>query len=158
MSLISWATSRSGEPETADLNLRGRLEKSVLPMKRRWISSMAGVPSMISSSATPATGEPRMTRGVSPQASVVDRPTASSFCQIAGTSSIRIQWYWTFCRSVRSAVLRPYSSETSATARSWATVSRPPSIRTRSMKYSASSSCGSRIAVLPPSMPSLRWV
>ena len=32
----------------------------------------------------PATGLPRMTRGTSPQASVVDRPTASSACQIAG--------------------------------------------------------------------------
>jgi hypothetical protein len=61
---------------------------------------------MISSAAIPATGEPMMTRGQSPQASVVDRPTASSFAQIAGTSSIRIQWSWMFCRSVMSAVPR----------------------------------------------------
>jgi len=58
-SLISCATSRRGEPEIAVLNLRGRFEKSLLPMTRRWISSMAGVPSMISSSAIPATGEPK---------------------------------------------------------------------------------------------------
>ena len=37
-------------------------------------------------------------------------------------------------------------------------VSFPPSMRTRSMKYSSSSSCGSRVAVRPPSMPGLRCV
>ena len=58
---------------------------------------------MISSLAMPATGEPRMTRGTSPQASVVDRPTASSRRQISGTSSTRIQCSWMFWRSVRSA-------------------------------------------------------
>lgn len=119
---------------------------------------MAGVPSMISSAAIPATGEPRMTRGVSPQASVVDRPTASSRFQISGTSSMRIQWYWMFCRSVRSAVPRANSCEISPITRSCSVVSRPPSMRTRSMKYSSSSSSGSRIAVLPPSMPCRRWV
>ena len=40
-------------------------------MKRSTISSTAGVPSMISSALIPATGEPRTTRGQSPQASVV---------------------------------------------------------------------------------------
>jgi hypothetical protein len=48
----------------------------------------------------------RITRGQSPQASVVDSPTASSCSQMVGTSSIRIQWYWMFCRSVMSAVFR----------------------------------------------------
>ncbi len=66
---------------------------------------------MISSAATPATGEPRKPRGESPQASWVCRPTASRRCQIAGTSSIRIQWYWMFCRSVMSALFRPKSVE-----------------------------------------------
>ena len=47
-----------------------------------------------------------MTRGLSPQASIVDMPAFSSFSQIFGTSSIRIQWYWMFCRSVMSAVSR----------------------------------------------------
>ncbi len=61
---------------------------------------------MISSFATPATGEPRNGRGESPQASVVLSPAPSSRFQIAGTSSIRIQWYWMFCRSVMSAVSR----------------------------------------------------
>jgi hypothetical protein len=37
-----------------------------------------------------------MFRGVSPHASVVDSPTASSFSQMAGTSSMRIQWSWMF--------------------------------------------------------------
>ena len=119
---------------------------------------MAGVPSMISSAATPATGEPSTTRGESPHASMVSRPTASSLSQIAGTSSIRIQWYWMFCRSVTSAVPRAYVVLISPITRSCSVVSRPPSMRTRSMKYSASSSSGSSAAVLPPSRPGLRWV
>lgn len=99
-----------------------------------------------------------ITRGQSPHASVVESPTASSFSQIAGTSSMRIQCSWMFCRSVMSAVPRAYSCEISPITRSCAVVSRPPSIRTRSMKYLSSSSSGSRTAVLPPSIPGLRWV
>jgi hypothetical protein len=64
------------------------------------------VPSITSSSAMPATGEPRITLGLSPHASIVVRPTSSSFRQIVGMSSTRIQWYWMFCRSVMSAVSR----------------------------------------------------
>ena len=90
----------------ADLNLRGRLASSGSPMKRSTISAIVGVGSMISSAAMPATGEPRMTRGVSPQASVVCMPAASSRAQISGTFSISIQWYWMFCRSEMSAVFR----------------------------------------------------
>ncbi len=75
-----------------------------------------------------------ITRGQSPQASVVESPTASSFSQIAGTSSMRIQCSWTFCRSVMSAVPRAYSSEISPMTRSCPVVSLPPSMRTRSMK------------------------
>ena len=67
---------------------------------------MAGVPSMISSLATPATGEPSMTRGTSPHPMRVLSPTASSLSQIAGTSSIWIQCNWMFWRSVKSAVER----------------------------------------------------
>ena len=122
------------------------------------ISSMAGVPSMISSLATPATGDPSTTRGESPHASMVSRPTASSLSQIAGTSSIRIQWYCTFCRSVTSAVPRAYVVLISPITRSCSVLSRPPSMRTRIMKYSASSSSGARAPVLPPSRPALRWV
>ena len=88
------------------MNLRGRFESSLEPMYRSLIASIAGVASRISSLATPATGEPRMTRGTSPQASVVLRPTPSRIFQIAGTSSIRIQCSWMFCRSVTSAVPR----------------------------------------------------
>ena len=69
----------------------------------------------------------------------------SSRSQIAGTSSTRIQCSCTFCRSVRSAVSRPYVVETSATARSCGRVSRPPSTRMRSMKNGASSSSGSMV-------------
>ena len=66
---------------------------------------------MISSIATPATGEPRMTRGTSPHASAVDRPTDSSRRQISGTSSMRIQCSWMFWRSEMSAVSRANSVE-----------------------------------------------
>lgn len=95
---------------------------------------MTGVGSMISFAATPASGLPRMTRGQSPQASVVPRPTDSSRRQISGTSSTRIQWYWMFCRSEMSAVSRASSVEMPATTRSCSVVIAPPSVRTRIMK------------------------
>ena len=63
---------------------------------------------MISSAAMPASGLAMMTRGTSPHASWVDRPTPSSRRQISGTSSTRIQCSWMFCRSVMSAVSRAY--------------------------------------------------
>jgi hypothetical protein len=75
-----------------------------------------------------------MTRGVSPQASVVLSPTLSSRRQISGTFSISIQCSCTFCRSVTSAVSRPNSVEMPAMTRSCSLVSAPPSMRTRSMK------------------------
>ena len=99
-----------------------------------------------------------MTRGLSPHASVVLSPTASSRSQISGTSSMRIQCSWMFCRSVTSATSRPNSVAMPPMTRSCSAVSWPPSMRTRSMKYGASSSSGSRIAVFPPGMPSARWV
>ena len=120
--------------------------------------SSSGAESMTSSAATPATGQPIITRGPSPQALVVDSPTASSRRQISGTSSMRTQCSWMFCRSVMSAVPRANSRETSATVRSWSTDIWPPSMRTRSMKYRSSSSSGSSTAVRPPSMPGRRWV
>ena len=64
---------------------------------------------MISSLAMPATGEPRKAAGESPHASRLVSPAASRRSQIAGTSSIRIQWYWMFSRSVMSAVSRAKS-------------------------------------------------
>ena len=125
MSLISCTTSRLGCPVIADLNLRGRLASSGSPMKRLVISSISGVGSMISSAAMPASGLPSTTRGVSPQASVVCRPTASRRRQISGTSSTRIQWYWMFCRSLMSAVPRAKSWLRSARTRSWRQGQRP---------------------------------
>ena len=119
---------------------------------------MTGVGSTISSFAMPASGLPRMTRGVSPQASVVWRPTASSRRQISGTSSTRIQWSWMFWRSLMSAVPRANSCAMSAIVRTWASESAPPSSRTRSMKYSSESSVSSSWAVRPPSMPGRRCV
>ena len=104
------------------------------------------------------TGEPRNGRGESPQASWVSRPAASRRSQMVGTSSMRIQWYWMFSRSVTSAVSRANSVETVPRARTASAPSRAPSERTRIMKYSASRSAGSTVAVLPPSKPSARWV
>ena len=80
MSLVSGETSWLGWPVSAVLYLRGRLENSGLPIARRLISASASEPSMISSLATPATGEPRNGRGESPQASVLSSPAASSRC------------------------------------------------------------------------------
>ena len=71
---------------------------------------------------------------------------------------MRIQCNWMFCRSVMSATLRPNSCEIVAMVRSCSRLSRPPSLRTRSMKNSSESSCGSRVAVRPPSIPGARWV
>ena len=136
MSLISWATSC--KPLMAVLYLRGRLENVGLPTQRRTISSIAHVGSRTSSSDSPAKGEPSTTRGQSPHASVVCSPTESSRSQIWGTSSIRIQWYWTFSRSLMSAVSRANSVEISPMVRKPAAVSAPPSQRTRIMKYLAS--------------------
>ena len=113
---------------------------------------------MISSAATPATGEPRNGRGESPHASMLDSPASSSRCQISGTSSIRIQWNWMFSRSVTSAVSRAKSTPIWPRARTALASSRAPSERTRSMKNSSSSSSSSSIAVLPPSKPGARWV
>ena len=113
---------------------------------------------MISSAATPATGEPRNGRGESPHASSVVSPTASSRLQISGTSSIRIQWYWMFSRSVTSAVSRANSCPMVPSVRTASAERSCPSERTRIMKYSSSSSSSSSIAVLPPSKPGARWV
>ena len=113
---------------------------------------------MISLAAMPATGEPRMTRGVSPQASAVVRPTASRRRQISGTSSTRIQCSWMFWRSEMSAVSRANSVEMVAMTRSCSLVREPPSERTRIMKNSSSRASGGSVAVLPPSIPGLRCV
>ena len=106
----------------------------------------------------PATGQPRMLRGTSPQACWLDRPTDSSRSQIAGTSSMDSQWYCTFCRSVISARSRPYSLAIPATVRSCSADSCPPGMRTRIMKWGASMSASSSEPVLPPPMPGRRWV
>ncbi len=77
---------------------------------------------------------------------------------MAGTSSMRTQWNWMFCRSVMSALPRAYVCDTSPITRSCSVVSRPPVMRTRIMKYSSSSSSGSSRPVRPPSIPGRRWV
>ena len=150
MSLISGSVQRATQPLIEDLYLRGRFENSVVPTNRSRISSIIGVASRISSAAMPARGHPRITRGVSPQASAVVSPVDSRRSKIAGTSSIRIQCSCTFWRSVTSARSRPYVSLAQAIARSWSEVSRPPSMRIRIMKNSSSSSSGSALPVRSP--------
>ena len=82
------------------------------------------------------------------------RPRAAA--RSSGTSSMRIQWYWMFCRSVTSAVSRANVVRDARRARAAARCrAGAPSMRTRSMKYSSSSSSGSRAPVLPPSRPGL---
>src|ERR1700734_556815 len=117
MSLISWIAHCAAHPLMLDLNLRGRLENAASPMYWAPIASISGEASMISLASSPASGQPSITRGVSPQASVVDRPTPSRASQIAGTFSISIQCSWMFCRSVTSAVPRPYRRDMSAIVR-----------------------------------------
>ncbi len=119
---------------------------------------MSGVASSTSSAVTPASGQPRNTRGVSPHASCVVSPTASIRSKIAGTSSMRIQCSCTFCRSVMSATSRPNRSLAHAIARSCSLVRRPPSMRIRIMKNSSSSSSGSAEPVRSPGTPCLRCV
>ena len=154
MSFASYGVSTSQEIDGLELARQvGELLVADVPARRSRRSPGSGrAPRR---RATPATGLPSTTRGQSPHASVVCRPTASSRRQISGMSSTRIQCSWMFCRSVMSAVSRANSREMSAMTRSWARLSWPPSIRTRSMKYSSSSSCGSSTAVRPPSMPGL---
>jgi hypothetical protein len=94
-----------------------------------------------------------MARGVSPQASTVVRPTSSRAVQISGTASIGIQWNCTFCRSVMSATPRAYRVEMSASTRSWARDTAPPSNRTRIMKYSSPNCSGDDEPVLLPGSP-----
>ena len=109
-SLISWLVQCCAHPEIDGLVLARQVgELRVADVAVDDLPRSAGVASSTSSSATPASGQPSMTRGVSPQASVVSRPTASSRAQISGTSSIRIQCSWMFCRSVMSAMSRPNS-------------------------------------------------
>src|SRR5581483_12480938 len=73
-SLISWMAHCAAQPLIEVLNLRGRLENAESPMYWLVTVAISGAPSMISSASTPASGQPRITRGVSPQASVVDSP------------------------------------------------------------------------------------
>ncbi len=91
MSLISWMAHCAAQPLIEDLNLRGRLENSESPMYWSVIAAISGVASMISAASMPASGQPRITRGVSPQASMVLSPTDSRASQIAGTFSISTQ-------------------------------------------------------------------
>ena len=88
-SLISGFVHCTVHPLIEVLYLRGRLENAGSPSIRSATARMSSEPSRSSSAVTPASGHPMMTRGVSPHASCVDSPTASSRSQMAGTSSIR---------------------------------------------------------------------
>src|SRR5690242_6764 len=130
MSLISCAVHWDGHPLIAVLYFRGRLVNSGLAAATASVARSVALASRISSAQIPATGQPRMLRGTSPQAWRLDRPTSSRRSQISGTSSIRIQWNCTFCRSVMSARSRPYSLPMLATVRNCSAESWPPGILT----------------------------
>ena len=125
----------------------------------RTIASTAGVPSMISSAATPATGEPRIdARSVAaglgraqPDAlqpppdlgHVLDAdPVQLDVLPVGDVGGVRGRTRWRSPRSRGSASL----------------LSAPPSERMRIMKYSSSRSSGGSVAVLPPSIPGRRCV
>src|SRR5882762_2244366 len=95
-SLISWFVQCRAHPVIVVLYLRGRFENCGSPRYCSTVACRVALASRTESAATPSRGQPSITRGVSPQASVVDRPTASSLFQIVGTSSTRIQCSCTF--------------------------------------------------------------
>jgi hypothetical protein len=109
-----------GELLAADVALEDRVDR--------------GRGSIASSAAMPATGEPRITRGVSPQASVVSMPRLSRRCQIAGMA-LDLDPVVLDVLPVRDVggVARVGLADL-AEARSCSVVSAPPSSRTRSMK------------------------
>ena len=127
---------------------------------RRLISSSAGVPSMISSLATPATGEPRNGRGESPQASsVVEARRRSSRSQIGRDvlDPDPVELDVLAVGDVGGVAGELLADGRRARARRRGRAAAP-SERTRIMKNSSSSSSSSSIAVLPPSKPGARWV
>ena len=75
-----------------------------------------------------------MLRVTSPQVPRVDSPHAASAEKTAGRSSTRIQWSWTFWRTVRSATPRAYRSARAAMVSSWGATRKPLGMRMRSMK------------------------
>ncbi len=71
---------------------------------------------------------------------------------------MRIQCNWMFWRSLTSAVSRAKSRDISPITRACATLSRPPSVRMRIMKYLSDRDSASSLEVEAPSTPCLRWV
>ncbi len=96
------------------------------------------------SSALPATGQPEMFRIVSPPAEREETPTASSFSQISGMSSVcavqldglsRREINPPFPNSGFSAGPFAWSRATSPIARSWSGSRTPPQFVSRIMTY-----------------------
>src|SRR5829696_917771 len=137
-SLTSGWAQRWRQPETDILNLRGRLENSLVRAMRASTASRSPVASNHSPASTPATGQPSTLRTVSPHAWRLLRPIRSSSSRMAGTSSITTQWSWMFWRSVTSARLRPWTWARRPMAASCSLVSAPPGMRIRSMKWPSS--------------------
>ncbi len=117
MSLTWYGVSTSQEIDDLELARQVRVLRVADEPLENLVDGRRGVDDL-ALGEMPATGLPSTTRGQSPQASVVCRPTASSRRQISGMSSIRIQCSWMFCRSVMSALSRPNSREISAMVRS----------------------------------------
>ena len=108
--MISGSVQWSTQPDIDVFHLRGRLLNSGLPTYLATVSARTSVASMTSSSRMPASGQPSMTRGTSPQASVRRRarPTRGA-ARSRGRPRCGSSGSCTFCRSVTSATSRPNS-------------------------------------------------
>jgi hypothetical protein len=104
---LGWARSRVMViDDDRGLVLAGQIgEGGIADERRRSVQRRSTVDDLVLGDA--GQGAAEHVAGVSPHPSVVDRPTASRCCQMAGTSWIRTQCSWTFCRLVMSATSRP---------------------------------------------------
>ena len=74
-----------------------------------------------------------MLRTVSPQPPALVMPASSRSAKTSASAASSSQWIWMHCRVVSSASPRPYRFATSPMRRSFAGVSIPAGIFTRSM-------------------------
>lgn len=107
MSLIVVCEKSSREPETAMLNLRGRLPHSGLPRCAPVMQSLiiwqTGRVSMSSCGSMPASGLPTKLRTLSSPDCTDDSPFSSSVSTTCDASSSRTPRSWMFWRVVMSS-------------------------------------------------------
>mmetsp|Transcript_4073 Transcript_4073/g.10363 ORF Transcript_4073/g.10363 Transcript_4073/m.10363 type:complete len:211 (-) Transcript_4073:316-948(-) len=139
MSLMEVCEKSSREPETAMLNLRGRLAYSGLPRKApvmaELISSHTARVSMISLGSTPAIGFPTRLRTLSRPVMREPRPHSRSESTTCEPSSSFTPRSWMFMRVVMSITpsLSPYGSTRSAKTRACLEVTTPLGTLSRTM-------------------------